>query len=116
MHMDGARLWGCEPFYGRTLAEIAGLFDTVYVSLYKQLGGIAGCCLAGPEDVVAEVRGGAATRRHALRAVALRGVRLEGLRTRLRGYPRTRSTRSRSPRRWERFPASRSFPTRRTLR
>ena len=53
--MDGARLWGCEPFYGRTLAEIAGLFDTVYVSLYKQLGGIAGCRLAGPEDV-AEVR------------------------------------------------------------
>jgi threonine aldolase len=54
--MDGARLWGCEAFYGRTLAEIAGLFDTVYVSLYKQLGGITGCCLAGPEDDVAEVR------------------------------------------------------------
>ena len=50
VHMDGARLWGCEAFYGRTLAEIAGLFDTVYVSLYKQLGGITGCCLAGPED------------------------------------------------------------------
>ena len=55
VHMDGARLWGCEAFYGRTLAEIAGLFDTVYVSLYKQLGGITGCCLAGPENVVAEV-------------------------------------------------------------
>ena len=55
-HMDGARLWGCEPFYGRSLAEIAGLFDTVYVSLYKQLGGITGAVLAGPEDVVAEVR------------------------------------------------------------
>jgi threonine aldolase len=56
VHMDGARLWGCEDFYGRTLAEIAGLFDTVYVSLYKQLGGISGCCLAGPEDLVAEAR------------------------------------------------------------
>lgn len=56
VHMDGARLWGCDVFYGRTLAEIAGLFDTVYVSLYKQLGGITGCCLAGPEGVVAEVR------------------------------------------------------------
>jgi len=55
VHMDGARLWGCGPFYGRTLAQIADLFDTVYVSLYKQLGGITGCCLAGPDDVVAEV-------------------------------------------------------------
>jgi threonine aldolase len=28
----------------------------VYVSFYKQLGGLAGACVAGPEDVVAEVR------------------------------------------------------------
>jgi threonine aldolase len=56
VHMDGARLWGCQAFYSRTLAEIAGLFDTVYVSLYKQLGGISGCCLAGPEEVIAETR------------------------------------------------------------
>ena len=35
---------------------IAGLFDTVYVSFYKGLGGLAGCCVAGPEDLVAEVR------------------------------------------------------------
>jgi threonine aldolase len=56
VHMDGARLWGCEAFYGRTLAQIADPFDTVYVSLYKQLGGITGSCLAGPEDLVAEVR------------------------------------------------------------
>ena len=88
VHMDGARLWGCEPFYGRTLAEIAGLFDTVYVSLYKQLGGIAGCCLAGPEDVVAEVREW--RRRHggtlyALWPYAASG--LAGLRTRLPRMP-----------------------------
>ncbi len=55
-HLDGARLWECTPFYGRGLAEIAGLFDTVYVSFYKLLGGLAGCCLAGPRDIVAEVR------------------------------------------------------------
>ena len=46
--MDGARLWECTPYYGRTLAEIAGLFDTVYVSFYKGLGGLAGSALAGP--------------------------------------------------------------------
>ena len=56
VHMDGARLWGCESFYERSLAEISEPFDTVYVSFYKQLGGLAGACLAGPEDVVAEVR------------------------------------------------------------
>jgi hypothetical protein len=42
VHMDGARLWGCEPFYERSLEEISELFDTVYVSFYKQLGGLPG--------------------------------------------------------------------------
>jgi threonine aldolase len=56
LHMDGARLWQCGPFYRRPLREIAALFDTVYVSLYKDLGGLGGCLLAGPEDVIAEAR------------------------------------------------------------
>jgi threonine aldolase len=34
----------------------ASLFDTVYVSFYKGVGALAGCCLAGPADVLAEVR------------------------------------------------------------
>jgi threonine aldolase len=55
-HLDGARLWECQPFYGRTYAEIAALFDTVYVSFYKTLGAIAGAVLAGPADVIAEAR------------------------------------------------------------
>ncbi|HEX5690991.1 MAG TPA: beta-eliminating lyase-related protein, partial [Roseiflexaceae bacterium] len=55
-HLDGARLWECKPFYGRSYAEIAALFDTVYVSFYKTLGGIAGGVLAGPADVIAEAR------------------------------------------------------------
>ena len=36
-HLDGARLWECRPFYGREYAEIAQLFDSVYVSFYKIL-------------------------------------------------------------------------------
>jgi threonine aldolase len=56
LHLDGARLWQCEPFYGRPLAEIARLFDTVYVSFYKDLGAPAGCALAGAEDVIREAR------------------------------------------------------------
>jgi threonine aldolase len=56
LHLDGARLWECRPFYGRDYAEIAGLFDSVYVSFYKTLGGIAGAVLAGPADLIAEAR------------------------------------------------------------
>lgn len=56
VHLDGARLWECRPFYKREYAEIAALFDSVYVSFYKVLGGIAGSILAGPADIIAESR------------------------------------------------------------
>ncbi len=56
VHLDGARLWECTPYYGRTPLEIAEPFDTVYVSLYKALGGLAGCILAGPAEIVAQAR------------------------------------------------------------
>jgi threonine aldolase len=55
-HLDGARLWESAAGYGRPLAEIAALFDTVYVSFYKGIGALPGCCVAGPADIVAEVR------------------------------------------------------------
>jgi threonine aldolase len=56
LHLDGARLWQCPPFYGRPLDEIAALFDTAYVSLYKDVGAPAGCALAGPAGFISEVR------------------------------------------------------------
>ena len=56
VHLDGARLWESSAGYGRPPAEIAALFDTVYVSFYKGIGALPGCCVAGPEDIVAEVR------------------------------------------------------------
>ena len=56
VHLDGARLWEAQPFYGRPLAEIAALFDTVYVSFYKGLGAPAGSMLLGDADVIAEAR------------------------------------------------------------
>lgn len=55
-HMDGARLWQCAGFYGRPLDAIAAPFDTVYVSFYKDIGAFAGAAVAGPADVIAEVR------------------------------------------------------------
>jgi threonine aldolase len=56
LHLDGARLLETLPHYGRPAAEVAGLFDSVYLSLYKGLGGVAGCLLAGDEQLVAEAR------------------------------------------------------------
>jgi threonine aldolase len=83
-HLDGARLWECGPFYGRPYAEIAALFDTVYVSFYKGLGGIAGAILAGPADLIAEAR--VWRRRHGGTLIALYPYILsarQGLRERL---------------------------------
>ena len=59
VHLDGARLWEAGPYYKtsakKSIADIASLFDTIYVSFYKGLGGISGCCVAGDEDVIAEL-------------------------------------------------------------
>lgn len=52
LHIDGARLWESAPHFGRTLADIAALADSVYVSFYKGLGGLAGSVLAGPQAMV----------------------------------------------------------------
>jgi threonine aldolase len=55
-HLDGARLWEASAGYDRSPAEVAELFDTVYVSFYKGVGALSGCCVAGSEQDVAEVR------------------------------------------------------------
>jgi threonine aldolase len=55
-HLDGARLWESAAGYGRPPAEIAAVFDTVYVSFYKGIGALPGCCVAGPADILAGVR------------------------------------------------------------
>lgn len=59
-HLDGARLWEAAPYYRatahKTMADIANLFDTVYLSFYKGLGGIAGCCVAGDAETIEELK------------------------------------------------------------
>lgn len=52
MHLDGARLWQVTEFYACTLADIAALFDSVYVSFYKDLGGISGAALLGSSQLI----------------------------------------------------------------
>ena len=56
LHLDGARLLESLPHYGRSAAEVTELFDSAYLSLYKGLGGLAGCVLAGDEQLVAEAK------------------------------------------------------------
>jgi threonine aldolase len=56
LHFDGARIWESQPWFDHTLPEIAALADSLYVSFYKGLGGIAGAALLGPADFVAEAR------------------------------------------------------------
>jgi threonine aldolase len=54
LHIDGARLWESAPHYQRTVAEVAALADSVYVSFYKGLGGLGGAALAGEPRFLAE--------------------------------------------------------------
>jgi len=57
LHLDGARLWEAREAYApRSFAEICAHFDSVYVSFYKGIGGLAGAMLLGPEDFIAEAR------------------------------------------------------------
>jgi threonine aldolase len=47
LHLDGARLYEILPYYHKSAAEICELFDSVYISFYKGIGGVAGAILAG---------------------------------------------------------------------
>eukprot|EP00039_Didymoeca_costata_P005630 m.83212 g.83212 ORF g.83212 m.83212 type:complete len:468 (-) comp12908_c0_seq2:54-1457(-) len=52
MHMDGERLWETQPFYGRELANICAMFDSVSVSFCKGVGAFAGAMLLGPTTFI----------------------------------------------------------------
>jgi threonine aldolase len=52
LHMDGARLWEAAAGYGKSVQQIAAGFDSVYVSLYKGVGGLGGAMLAGTREFV----------------------------------------------------------------
>jgi threonine aldolase len=81
LHFDGARIWESQPWFEHTLPEIASLADSVYVSFYKGLGGLAGAALLGAADFIAEARlwrrrlGGTIYRTTAEAVSALLGLR-----------------------------------------
>ena len=51
-HLDGARLFIASAYSGRSPAEYAALFDTVYVSLWKTFNSGIGAIVAGPKRVL----------------------------------------------------------------
>jgi threonine aldolase len=52
LHLDGARLYLAAAYSGLPLREYAGLFDTVYISMYKYFNAASGAILAGPKSVL----------------------------------------------------------------
>ncbi|WP_163996582.1 threonine aldolase family protein [Pyxidicoccus caerfyrddinensis] len=56
LHMDGARLWESQPYYGRSYADICRGFDSVYVSFYKMVGALGGAMVLGSADFVKTAR------------------------------------------------------------
>jgi threonine aldolase len=52
LHLDGARLFVAAAYSGRSPAEYAALFDTVYVSLWKCFNAASGAILAGPRSLL----------------------------------------------------------------
>lgn len=55
-HCDGARIFEATTGYGRTPAELAQPFDSLYISFYKGLGGISGAMLLGSKEFCDEAR------------------------------------------------------------
>ncbi len=51
-YLDGARLWNVSTASGLGMAELAGPFDLVMVSMSKGLGAPAGSLLAGPRELI----------------------------------------------------------------
>jgi len=94
LHLDGARLWEAAPHYGKSHAEIAALFDSVYVSFYKGLGAIAGSALAGDTEFIAEAR--VWQHRHGGRLVSLYPLALSAQRGFERQLPKMAAWRERA--------------------
>jgi threonine aldolase len=49
-------LFECTPWYAQPIAALAEIADSVCVSVYKGLGGLAGAVLAGPAPLISQAR------------------------------------------------------------
>jgi len=56
LHLDGARLFVASVYSSRKLTDFTSMFDTVYVSLYKNFNTLSGAILAGPIEIIDQLR------------------------------------------------------------
>lgn len=56
LHVDGARIWESQHHFARPLPEIAALASSIYVSMYKGLGGLSGAVVASDREAIEEAR------------------------------------------------------------
>jgi len=90
LHFDGARIWEAAAGYGITLCDLANLADSIYVSFYKGLGGLAGAALVGSAALLDDIApwktrlGGDVHTSYPLAIAALDG--LERYLPKMRGY------------------------------
>lgn len=52
MHLDGARLFNASAHSGVDVSEICSLFDTIYISLYKNFNSASGAVLLGDKSFI----------------------------------------------------------------
>ncbi len=52
LHLDGARIFECLPYYNKSLQEIVSLFDSAFLSFYKGIGSTSGSMLFGSCEFV----------------------------------------------------------------
>ncbi len=55
-HLDGARILEVLPYYKYKTKELFTLFDSIYMSYYKGLGGMAGAILVGNKKDIDDAR------------------------------------------------------------
>ena len=56
LHVDGARIWECQPYYDKSFREICRGFTSLYVSFYKGVGALSGAMLFGNRSFIAQAR------------------------------------------------------------
>lgn len=56
LHFDGARLFEASAYWQKSPAEVCALCDSVYVSLYKMFGALAGGIIAADEATIEAIR------------------------------------------------------------
>lgn len=55
LHLDGARIYMAAAWSGVSVKEYASYFDTMYISLYKYLGGANGAVLCGSKALMDKI-------------------------------------------------------------